>query len=495
MAHRLRIGFWLACGLVCFSLRVRADEPAEPAIAQPVGQWAVDLGFQIQQMAFDPAGKMGLVWGRKVSDRRGYDPNAANEPMPFALVDLDRHKLLATQNETAEIELACLDEQYIYLALAGGNALYRLDRTDLSKRTRLALDGQPSRIEALPGGKLAVRLTNRPNTSVAVFDRETLARTPRHCAEMDSSPGNGESPLIAEQGMDSTLVFRDNIVDAATGEIRCALEMNPLPPLVDSAARKNSIPAGRSGRKVFWGRTVSGNALTTAQGAPLAIVEWGAVLSAFDPLLTYVRYDKGDRHILRSVLEFREIKQGALLRAVDLGDSVVGQEPHVHFGRYPTPPLQIVKDKAIYRDGTRIICCPIPEDVKKKAVAPLALKIPKIPVASVENAVEVQFAMQGGEGTPTFALTKGYDGLSIDAIHGKVTIDLPKIWKQYLAGGGQPATPFAPCVQPALEIPDTPAIFERLTGAPLPAGKTALRLPLRVAQRTRPASRMNCGCR
>ena len=81
---------------------------------------------------------------------------------------------------------------------------------------------------------------------------------------------------------------------------------------------------------------------------------------------------------------------------------------------------------------------------------PLALKIPKIPVASVEKAVEVQFATLGGEGTPTFALTKGYEGLSIDAVHGNVTIDLPKIWKQYLAGGAEPATPFAFYVQPAV---------------------------------------------
>ena len=150
------------------------------------------------------------------------------------------------------------------------------------------------------------------------------------------------------------------------------------------------------------------------------------------------------------------------------------------FGKYPTPPLQIIKDKAIYRDGSRIFACPIPEKVKKKAAAPLTLKFPKIPVASVEQVVEVQFAACG-EGPPTFALAKGYDGLSIDAVHGKVTIDLPRIWKMFLAGESRPASPFAPHVQPAVETPNAPGVFHRLTGMSLQAGKTALRLPLRVS--------------
>ena len=261
--------------------------------------------------------------------------------------------------------------------------------------------------------------------------------------------------------------------------------MNPLPALVDSASRKNSTPALRSGKEVLWGRTISRNMLATAQGAPVAAFHTARmVLSSFDPLVACVRYEKKEGETkqavnLRSMLELHEIKEGRLLCTVDLGDSVVNKRNSA-FGKYPTAPLQITKDRVIYPDGTRLFAWHIPDEAKKKAVPPLALKIPKIPVASVEKAVEVQFATLGGEGTPTFALTKGYEGLSIDAVHGNVTIDLPKIWKQYLAGGAEPATPFAFYVQPAVATAGVPAIFQRLTGTPLPAGKTVLRLPLRV---------------
>ena len=60
--NRLRIALLPAFGLVCFSLVVRAAEPAGRVDgAAP----AVDLGFWLEGMVLDPAGKTALVWGRK----------------------------------------------------------------------------------------------------------------------------------------------------------------------------------------------------------------------------------------------------------------------------------------------------------------------------------------------------------------------------------------------------------------------------------------------
>ena len=50
---------------------------------------------------------------------------------------------------------------------------------------------------------------------------------------------------------------------------------------------------------------------------------------------------------LRSMLELHEIKEGRLLCTVDLGDSVVNKRNSA-FGKYPTAPLQITKDRVIY---------------------------------------------------------------------------------------------------------------------------------------------------
>jgi hypothetical protein len=60
-------------------------------------------------------------------------------------------------------------------------------------------------------------------------------------------------------------------------------------------------------------------------------------------------------------------------------------------------------------------------------------------------------------------------------------VDLPKIWKNYLANGAKLPNPAGTYIADRSPPTDLPAIFERLTGAPLEADKTAFRLPLRVA--------------
>jgi hypothetical protein len=108
------------------------------------------------------------------------------------------------------------------------------------------------------------------------------------------------------------------------------------------------------------------------------------------------------------------------------------------------------------------------------------LKVPKLAPVGVDKVVEVQFSVFGDEGTPTYALTKEYEGLSIDAAKGKVAVDLPLLWTKHLKGRARPGSPYLVAVPPPGQEPDPRAIFERLTGTPLEAGKVAFRLPLRV---------------
>lgn len=474
-----------AADLGHYDMTVKAtrDEATDSvSLALDVGIPARDFAFHIEHMALDPAGKAALVWGHKTTRRTGYDPNAAAEPAEFALVDLDELKVLAAQTVKVGVQLASLDDKYLYMALASGNVLYRLDRTDLSKRTRLFLNGQPTRIECLPGGRVGIKIaTSAPFTSTVVYDRDTLSRSLKHFAETDSSFNPNESPFIAEPGMDGTLVFRDKIVDAATGELRCALEVNPLPPLADTAVKENFIPPGRTARTTLWARTLNGQTLASAQGSRIADFFGIAAISPFDPLAACIRQEQDNRRA-KKVLEFHEIKAGEIIRSIDLGEieprQALGQE---FYGGYGSLPLQFTKEKVVFPDGNRLYACPVPAAVKKKAAFPLALKVPKLPVASVENPVEVQFATYTDEDKPTYSLTKEYDGLTIDAARGKLTVDLPKIWKNYLANGTKPGNPFGGLPNPVVPPSDMRVNFRQLTGTELEQGKTAFRLPLRVA--------------
>ena len=205
-------------------------------------------------------------------------------------------------------------------------------------------------------------------------------------------------------------------------------------------------------------------------------------ISPFEPLLAVVRID-GDQSRITKTLEFHEIKAGELIAQVELGwsERLPGPPDDIfNKGLQGNPSLQIAKDKVVYRDGTRLHVCPISAEVRKKALLPLVLKIPKLPVATVEKPVEVQFATYDPQDRPTYSLTKDYDGLSIDAKSGRVTFDLPKIWKGYLADGPKLAKVNAMSV-PRIAPRDTAAIFERLTGTRLAPDRTAFKLPLCVA--------------
>jgi hypothetical protein len=461
-------------------------------IALEVGVPAVEVDFQIEHMTLDPAGTTALVWGRKSAAGRRVGFNGANnEPMQFALVDLEGLKVLASKNVAAGIQQACLDDKYVYMALASGNVLYRLDRTDLTKPTRVFLTGQPSRIEALPGGQVAVKIMNSPFSSVVVYDRETLTRNAKHFAQMDQSAGIDQSPIIAERGPEDTLLFREMIVDAATGELRCPQEVNALPALADAAVRDNNMMmAGRMvTQRPVWSRFHNGQQLLNAQGTRVADINGTAfAISTFIPLAAGVRIEgetRSGRMANRSggkrILEFHEVKLGEVIHTVDLGATEPGAGflPQPYNG-YGSPTLQITKDKVLYRDGSRIVVSAIPDEVRKKCLMPLAFKIPKVPVASVDQPVELQLATYGSEGVPSFSLTKEYEGLSIEASTGKLTVDVPKIWAKVLAGG-RPLTPYFGGFPTQGQQPDTGLIFERLTGKPLEAGKMAYRLPIRVA--------------
>ena len=168
----------------------------------------------------DREGKYALLCGskEKAGQRRPFDPsdNLANTPMRFALVNLGALKTLDTRSVTTGIQLAVLDDKYVYMVLASGNVLYRLDRDDLTKRRRVFLSGNPRELAATPDHHLAVMLYGEHQSSIEMFDRETLQRTPKHFGERaaEMSP---DVPPFWEPAGDGGLRFDAWIVDSRTG--------------------------------------------------------------------------------------------------------------------------------------------------------------------------------------------------------------------------------------------------------------------------------------
>ena len=83
-------------------------------------------------------------------------------PTTFALIDLDSHKILGTHSLSGGIRCIALDDKYVYVIPVSVHALYRFDRTDLSKLRRFFLGSIPERLVATPDKQIAVQLGGGP---------------------------------------------------------------------------------------------------------------------------------------------------------------------------------------------------------------------------------------------------------------------------------------------------------------------------------------------
>ena len=349
----------------------------------------------------------------------------------------------------------------------------------------LRLPNTKLRIQPLPAGKLAVMYGLQYNLGgIVVYDRETLTPNPEHFAQVEQGDSANDSTEIAEQGIDGTLVTHDQFVDAATGEVRSARELCPLPLLADVVWPAPAILRSKP-RIYLWARTIllrrrmdqqpfiTIDTLATAAGTQIAEVRQAAAISPFQPFAVNLSLKPGGKGI-DGTLEFRELKRGKVIGSAELG-KLNGR--YSDYNDRIRPQLLLTKEKVVVVDYDRIVSAAIPADVKTKLAAPLALKIPKIPVASVDRPVEVQFEAHGDSNGRTFSLSRETTGLSMDAATGKLTVDLPKIWKRHTDVGGLSESLLPAVRQPKIDIS---AVFRRLTSSPLPPGKTAFRLPLRV---------------
>ena len=125
-----------------------------------------------------------------------------------------------------------------------------------------------------------------------------------------------ESPFVAEPGSDGTLIFRDKIVDAATGELR-APGGHSLPALADATVREN-FPPRRRQRAVLWGRVLNGQTLANPQGAGGSQTSVVSRLSLHSIRWLLASASSKPINAPRKVLEFDEIKTGEIIRTVDL---------------------------------------------------------------------------------------------------------------------------------------------------------------------------------
>ena len=153
-----------------------------------------------------------------------------------------------------------------------------------------------------------------------------------------------------------------------------------------------------------------------------------AALSSVHPLLVAVRRDAAPEAQMLS-LEVRDLETAALLCSISLGE----QPPSP--GAPDDVPLflKIAGSRVVLAQRDDVIVTDLGEDLVRRAPVPLHLKYPRVPVGDVARPLTFRLTAAGGRGERTFALINDEEGLAIDRKTGDVTVDLPRLWKKYLA--------------------------------------------------------------
>jgi hypothetical protein len=449
-------------------------------ITVTVGVPSVEVGFAIRDVAIDGEGKIAVAWGPHGLPQQQRPPirelGGGETPMDFAVIDLAGLKVLSTQSLTTAIQLLAVDDKYIYLTPTSGNLLYRLDRNDLSKRTRVFLPARPTRLVATPDKHVAVLLHgDHSEGTMDVFDRETLQRNAKHSGQRVMGLSPNESVSLWDAAGDDALRFFERIVDRSTGAMRCVLLPVNLPRL-GSAPSGPVMPYGERGLTRLWGRALMNDSLVGGQNSRIATMPGRGAISPDVPVLACLRSANEDRQP-KTYLEFRNLIQGDVVESLDLGKT--GREDRLVDHIFAVP-FRWAKDRVLVLQGDRLLVCPLPAAVQKNLPPPLTLKYPRVPIVTVDKPVDVQLAAVGGEGSRTFALVREFEGLTIDAKSGKITVDLPLLWKRHLSSLSSSARDRFE-ENNGRQGTDPKTAFERLTGEALHDGKVAYAVPLEVA--------------
>jgi hypothetical protein len=458
----------------------------------------VELDCVPTEMVPSVDGQFLLAWGSQEQSnmRRGPRRDPGDGDSNLSLIDLTKLKVVNSENLSSVIRTAALDEKYIYYALQSGNAVYRANRADWSKKDRIFVNSLPQRIVLAPDKNFAIILAENHGESVQMYDRETLQKNESHYAHTEMNRMSMmERTCLWEPRGDGVFQYGSIFFDAASGKRLCYGGSLPLPPMANASfVGKSDMPPMMRNERIVerWSRVVAGNQLLRDNTVIGHFSEMGgnatiSTISADYPLLIAYQTRQGEKNEMESVLEYRELKTGDLIHEYKLSEANSRTNPRHQSMMTSGAKIAVVRDKVVLFQANKVLVITIPKAVLEKVTPPLLLKYPQLLPVTTEKPLKLKLASIGGEGAVKYSLLSAYDGLSLDSKTGAVELDIPALWKKYLEKAKpsqemmmQTGSP-APLMFPAEAVlKENAAHYQNLTGEELPADKRAFTLPLNV---------------
>ncbi len=444
----------------------------------------MELNFNVAGIDVDHDGKYAIVWGKKiVKDRNGRSQIQDSSSDEVAILDLVSQKVVIQKPLAAGVQSAIVQQPYAFLVPRSGNVLFRFDAKTLGSSKRMFLKDKCQGVTTFVKNQICT-ISGNHNYTLNVIDPETMKSA--EIKTMNYNPHVRNVLQNIREAGPELVEFQSQLLDKTTGLVT-RMETNPgLRSLVNvnNPNASQSFQMRELPRKMY-GRFLSRNALVSATGSMISQFNNKTVYATpHHPVGFAIRSESqssGRKYETKTYIETLSLVDGEVLdsRVFDVSDS---RERH-NIHRYSRDFFPF-KEKVIFVKGNELFSIPIEPSKVKSAPMPLHFPVAKIPELGIDKPNTLNFKAVGGKGKIEYQLVADYEGISVESATGKVTIDTPMLWKNYLKSNISSASSRSSMMRSRsnnnnnnLSAKD----FESFFGKPMPDDKLAFVLPIHLA--------------
>ncbi len=445
----------------------------------------MELNFSIAGIDVDKDGKYAIAWGKKIiKGRNGRIQSQDSGSDEVAILDLVSQKVVIQKPLATGVQSAIIQQPYAFLVPRSGNVLFRFDAKTLGSSKRMFLKDKCIGVTTFVKNQICT-ICGSHNYTLNVIDPETMKST--KTKTMVYNPHVRNALQNIREASPEQIDFQSKLLDKKTGLVT-RMEKNPglkslvnvNDPNVSQSHQMRELP-----RKMY-GRYLTRNALVSATGSMISQFNNKTVYATpHHPVGFATRSESqsnGRNRETKTYIEMLSLVDGEVLdsRVFDVSD---GHQRH-NMHRYSKNFFPF-KEKIILVKGNELFSIPIEPSTIKSAPLPLHFPIATIPELAIDKPEILNFKAVGGKGKIEYQLVADYEGISVESATGKVTIDTPLLWKNYLKTSTSSAGSRSSMMRSRSNNNNSNKLsakdFEAFFGKPLPDDKLAFVLPIHLA--------------
>ena len=414
------------------------DRPAEGE-SQSVGTDLshISTGVLPQHVYVDREGKYAAIFGQEMPEDLGSRRVDLYHGIPTALViiNLDSLQVLRREKISGNVRDVILDGSQLVWVPKNVNLIHRLEPNSDKPLKKYPFASPVLQLLPINEENIAVLCDEYGKATVKVFRSDGFRPINDHPLtrlELGKVASRGREPVrLAHPIGDGLLSLRGLwLINQNDGTTRCLVSRfygtthliqidtsgpRALSVTEESAWKRSARPGGMykiSGSKLYSWR-VQGN-------------QWD--LSQAYPFVTVLNVLGRSEQTSLSV-QIKDLITGRVVRETNWKPSGPLRELR---NLYSTFFVQTGGRRVITTCGDQVYLDEVPTEVLDDLEAPLRLQYPQAARASTEK--PISFTLRAAGGTPpyTFQLEESLQGLRLDSTSGRVDIDLPMIWKNFL---------------------------------------------------------------